>query len=294
MDTSRKIVLRDVFKKVVERVYVQPSPDPATGQLPKHVKHVDSKGDMLLTTEERDSNTIFIKENAVFEIYDGITFDLDNPQQAAVWYAIQFCPAIASSRDARDKDGNLLIDGNAKRYGSAEFYIENPGAQTRANVEKTKIRHKAERFVLEDDIDHKRNICKLLGRNMNAYGEADITDYLLEYALKTPQKIIDLYTGSDNTLRIMILDAISKNVIKKNGNLYTYADTVLGGSEDSVVEWCKMPQHSGLLKAIKQDTYPNLFEADKVNTDNISGTITIGTEEKTEKLEGKTKFKKID
>lgn len=268
MESRGKIILSGCFGPAVKSIFVQPAPDPKTGMLPKHVKRVDSKGDMLLTEAERNSSEIFIKETEVFELYHGITFNLDNPKEAAIWYAIQFNPAIALSRDERDENGNLKIDGTATRNGRGQMYVYNPGEQTRQNVSKTILRHKAESYVVNDDIDHKRNICKLLGRNMNAFAEADVTEFLLECAMRTPQRIIDMYTGTDSALKIMIFDALSVGIIKKDGGIYTYADNCLGGSQDSVVEWCKMPQNAGLLKAIKQDVYPNIYTAGEISDSN--------------------------
>ena len=51
---------------------------------------------------------------------------------------------------------------------------------------------------------------RLLGKNMRNAPDADITDYLLEISHKSPEKIIDLYTGGDINLRLMFIDAKDK------------------------------------------------------------------------------------
>lgn len=114
-ETDNIIVLRSVFGKVGQKYFLNPVRDPQTGRYPDCVRPVDSKGDMLLRGEE-DKGKCLIAENRVFIIEDGKTFDLNDPWQAAEWYSIQHCPMIAMSRDQRDKNGNLVIDGDSKRY----------------------------------------------------------------------------------------------------------------------------------------------------------------------------------
>jgi predicted Zn-dependent protease with MMP-like domain len=76
---------------------------------------------------------------------------------------------------------------------------------------------------------------RLLGRNMSNMPDADITDFLLEVAEKTPEKIINLYTGEDITLRILFMDGKDKHIIIYKNKVYTYADVVLGATDESVI-----------------------------------------------------------
>jgi len=59
---------------------MQPSRDPKTGNWPDCVKRVDSNGNMILSEKElNDPNReYFIREDAVINVVDGMTFDLDN------------------------------------------------------------------------------------------------------------------------------------------------------------------------------------------------------------------------
>lgn len=88
MTDGNYIILRSVFGKVGQKYFLNPAKDPVTGRFPACVKHVDSKGDMILTETERNSGKVFIPENALITFEDGKVFNLDDPWEAAQWEAI--------------------------------------------------------------------------------------------------------------------------------------------------------------------------------------------------------------
>lgn len=264
------IVLRSVYGKVGIKYYIQPCKD-KQGRLPSCVRSVDSRGDIILKDAERNSNEVFIKENETFVIEDGTTFNLDDKYDKAKWEAIKNCPLIAPERFAKDDNGNYLIDGtlgwNSKkpRYGIAELYIDRPGYESAQRVSKKKKIHNAATFIIDDErgAEGRLLIARLLGKNMSNMPDADVEDYLLSIAEKTPNKIIDLYTGNDTTLRLLFIEAKDKKVIYIKNKLYLYADNiVLGATDDAVLTWMKDPKNSKTLELIKKDTYPDVYPND--------------------------------
>lgn len=264
------IVLRSVYGKVGIKYYIQPCKD-KQGRLPSCVRSVDSRGDIILKDAERNSDEVFIKENETFIIEDGTTFNLDDKYDKAKWEAIKNCPLIAPERFAKDDNGNYLIDGtlgwNSKkpRYGVAELYIDRPGYESAQRVSKKKKIHNAATFIIDDErgAEGRLLIARLLGKNMSNMPDADVEDYLLSIAEKTPDKIIDLYTGNDTTLRLLFIEAKDKKVIYIKNKLYLYADNiVLGATDDAVLTWMKDPKNSKTLELIKKDTYPDVYPND--------------------------------
>ena len=51
---NNKIILRSVYGKVGIKYFIQPCPNPKTGQMPSCIKKVDSHGDMIMSDEERN------------------------------------------------------------------------------------------------------------------------------------------------------------------------------------------------------------------------------------------------
>lgn len=269
-----KIILKSIYEKANIKYYIQPCRD-KLGNLPPCIKKVNSQGDMIMSEDERNKwakgELILFPEDKMFEITSGKVYDLTVPEQKAEWDAIKNCPLIAKSRDERDAAGNLIIDGpistpkKPTRNGIAELYIDRPGLETAKKVTRKQLVHKAQSFIYDDDrgLDGYISKAKLLGRNMSTFPAVDIIDYLCEQAEKNPQKIIDLYTGHDTSLRLLFIDAKDKKVIYVKNKLYLYGDNiVLGATDDAVLAWMKEPRNLKVLELIKKDTYPDMFRQD--------------------------------
>ena len=255
-----KIVLRSVFGKVGMKYYIQPCRD-KNGNWPECVKQVDSFGNMIVSDAERNSGQPFIKVTETFTIEDGKTFDLTDPWDKARWEAIRNCPMIADFRGQRDAKGNLIIDGDTKRYGRAELYIERPGVEVQKKISKRQKIHDAESYIFDDPngAEGRLKVARILGKHMSHASDSDIKDYLLEIASRDPDKIIKLYTGEDLELRTLFLDARDKGVIRSVSGIYVYGDGIsLGGTIDVVIAWMRDPRNKKLLESIKRDTYPDL------------------------------------
>lgn len=264
------VVLRSAYGKVGQQYFIQPCRD-KNGNLPACVRRIDAQGDMILSIEDRQQSIDnFIPENQIFVIEDGKTFDLNDPRQNAEWEAIKNCFLIAESRDAKDSNGDYLIDGtrdpNSKqpRYGRAELYVERPGIISARRVTRQKLIIKAKNFIISDErgYDGHLIIAKVLGRNMTNQPAADVEDYLLSVADKTPEKIIELYTGGDLQLKLLFITAKEKGVIRKEHGLYLFGEddnVTLGASDSAVLEWMKQPRNQKTLQLIRQETYPEVY-----------------------------------
>ena len=266
--TKNVITLRSVWSKSGNKWFIQPCRDPKTGRYPDCVKPVNSFGDIIVTDKERNSGTYFIKETDVFIVEDGTTFDLDDPISRNQWEAIKNCPYIAPERFAKDKNGNLLIDGvmdyrsTKPRYGVAELYIERAGEEAQRNVSKVELKFKAQKLIFEDPkgSQGRLNAVMLLGKDMSGFSDVDVKDYLLSKAETDPQQVIDVYTGDDIPLRYLFMDAKRKNVIYVKNKLYIFADNViLGATDAAVITWMKDPKNHKVLDLIRKDTYPDLY-----------------------------------
>ena len=261
------IVLRSVYGKVGQIYYIQPVKDPKTGRYPDCVRRINSMGDMIMSDDDRNSGKVLVPENKVYEVQDGLQLNLEDPYDNAEWECIKYAPIIAPSRDARDSKGNLLIDGEIAegkthaRYGVAELYVEAPGIEVAKKVSTLKLRHDAEEYIFDDakGAEGRVFIARLLGKNMKNAPDSEVTEYLLGIAAKDPKKIIDVYSGSDTGLRLLIIEAREKSVIVVKNKVFTYADEIiLGVSEDSVLAFLKDPKNKKVLELIKRDTYPEM------------------------------------
>lgn len=229
---------------------------------------------MILTNEEVEKESrgeaAYIPENALFVIEDGKTFNLDDVYENAVWEAIKNCDLIAEDRFAKNENGDYLIDGTIDpkskrpRYGTAELYVDRPGYESQRRVTRRKLIVDASNYIMNDERGYEGRllVARVLGRNMTNQPNADVEDYLLTIAEKTPEKIIDCYTGGDMQLRMLFIEAKEKGVIYKKDGLYLYGEegkVALGANDNAVIEWMKSPKNSKTLALIRKDVISDMF-----------------------------------
>ena len=271
---SNIVVLRSVFGKVGQKYYIQPQKD-SRGRYADCVKRVNSQGDIILTPEEIEKESkglaAYIPETELFVIEDGKTFNLDDVYENAVWEAIKNCDLIAPDRFAKNDNGDYLIDGTVDprskrpRYGTAELYVDRPGFEAQRRVTRRKLIVEASNYIMNDERGYEGRllVAKVLGRDMKNQPNADVEDYLLSIAEKTPEKIINCYTGGDIQLRMLFIEAREKGVILKKDGLFVYGEdgkVALGATDNAVVEWMKLSRNAKTLALIRKDTYPDMFE----------------------------------
>lgn len=265
---SNIVILRSAYGKVGQKVTVQPQRD-RNGNLPTSVRKIDANGDMILKPGDTENLDNLIPENEYIELYDGRQFNLDKPREAAEWEAVRHCFMIAENRFAKDAAGNYLIDGSTNnvdptkaRYGMAEFFVDIPGKAAQVRLTRTKLELKAQNFIVNDEEGYDGLVrkAKVLGRNMSNLPMAEVEEFLISVAKNNPQKIIDLYTDSNLSLRYLAITALEKGILKKVSGIYFYGeDQALGSSMDGVVEWMANAKNKKTLDLIKQETTQDLM-----------------------------------
>lgn len=271
---SNIVVLRSVFGKVGQKYYIQPQRD-SRGRYADCVRRVNSEGDIILTPAEIEKESkglaAYIPVDKLFVIEDGKTFNLDDVYERAEWEAIKNCDLIAPDRFAKNEKGDYLIDGTVDprskrpRYGTAELYVDRPGVDSQRRVTRRKLIVEASNYIMNDERGYEGRLltARVLGRDMKNQPNADVEDYLLSIAEKTPEKIIDCYTGGDMKLRILFIEAREKGVIVKKQGVFVYGEdgkVILGATDDAVIEWMKASKNAKTLSLIRKDTYPDMFE----------------------------------
>lgn len=257
---NKVITLRSVFGKMKE-YHFQPGKQ-ANGARFNWVKPVryDSMGnaELIMTEEERNNpdSAYYLAEDEDIIVTDGTTFDLSDPLQYNKWMSIKDSDLIVPTRDARDKNGNLFIDGDKKRYGIAELYVDIPGEESERSVSKKQKITKAWTYIGQDTKTSRLTKCKLLGKYMENAPDSDVEDFLYQAAEKNPDQIIELYTSPDIALKLLIIDAKQRGIIMKVNGMFMYAETTLGATEDAILITLKMPSNKRILDQLKVETYP--------------------------------------
>lgn len=258
------ITLRSVYGKV-KTYYFSPL-RLKNGMYPPFVKRVrtniDGDTEMILSEAEMNSpeRDYFIPEDLQIIVTDGKTFNLDNPYEKNIWECIKNSHLIVPEREARDDHGNLLIDGDIRRYGQAELYVERPGVEAEKRVSKIKLVTKAYNYIENDSPEHRLTICKLLGKSMRNAPDADVQDYLYQKAEKNPNMIIEIYTSSDQALKLLLIEAKQKNIIQLRSGVLMYSDTALGVTDEAAILFLKDHKNKAIFDSIKYETFPEMVK----------------------------------
>ena len=88
--------------------------------------------------------------------------------------------------------------------------------------------------------------------------DTDVQDYLYSRAQKIPQEIIDLYTGSDQALKLLIIDAKDKNIITNQSGIWMFSETMLGATDEAIIMYLKNPENQNIYDSIKNLTFPDM------------------------------------
>lgn len=259
MENKKIITLRTPYK--LKEYHFTPLPD-RNGLRKPFVKEVRADADgtthMVLSEEERNdpNSKYFLPEDMDIVVTEGTTFNLSDPLDYNKWEAIKDSDLIVPMRDARDENGVLLIDGDKKRYGIAEIYVDVAGEDSERRINRRKKILEAQQFVLNDSPNGILSKCRLIGRDMKNAPFTDAQDYLLEEADKHPDKVIDLYTGQDTGLQLLLLEGREKNIINKVNGWLMYGDTNLGATDEAAVMFLKSPMNKKIFEALKRHVFP--------------------------------------
>lgn len=257
---ANTITLRSAFGKV-KSVWFNPVKD-KNGMYPPFVKEVrmNPNGESEMILSEKDLNDPdragFIPADMEILVEDGTTFNLDNILERHKWEAIKNSELIVEERGARDEKGNLIIDGDKNRYGRAEFWVEKPGEESARRIKRIQLITKANNFIEQDSAEGRATKVKLLGKRMYNAPDSDVQDFLYQKAEANPNLIIDLYTGQDQQLRLLFIEATDKNIIKKVSGIFMYGDVRLGVNDEAVIFFFKDPANKQILDEIKIQTFP--------------------------------------
>jgi hypothetical protein len=291
---NKVITLRNVYGKVKE-VHFQPGKQ-RNGMPFPFVKRVrigaDGTSEMILSDAELNNpeSQYYIPEDMDIVVTDGTTFDLSNPLEYNKWKSIENSELIAPSRGAKDENGNPIIDGDKRRYGLAEFYVDIPGEESAKAVSKRKLITQACTHIEQDSVEGRLTKVKLLGKVMRHAPSSDVENYLYERAEKNPKEVIDLYTSPDVALKLLLIEAKEKHVIRKQSGVFMYGDMSLGATDESIILYLKMPSNAKILQAIKNETFPNFVKALEINPeDNLTITEPGDTTGPESKDKGKKK-----
>lgn len=238
--SDKVIVLKSVFKQ--GKTTVMPVPNEMGWYL----------GIPRLSEDEKRKLAHWAEPDAKCVLRENKTFDLNDDAQRVTWEWVKHSPCICETKDA------------VQHTPGAEYYIHLENEEAKKNVSRYELKNKASDYVLNDSPTNYQMRIELLGIEMSGDSPWILKEFLLEQADTNPEKIIAIYCSKDISIKLLLLKALKKNIIRiGEGGLYMYGSNVLGTSEASAVVWMSESDNAEIVKVLQREIDPEYYKKEE-------------------------------
>lgn len=234
------IIIKSIYKN--GKTTVNPVKDPLSNWY---------KGIPRLSENDKRDLKFWAEPTAKFILKEGATLDLNKIEHKVIWDWVKFQPCLAMSYE------------DCQKRPGAEFYVHLQHKEAQKSVSIKKLKFLAMKYITEDNASNYPLRVKLLGVNMDGEDPIVIEDFLLERAEKDPARIIKLYEDKKLSLRLLLMEAVSKRkVIIEPSGMYRYGTMYLGTTEESALEWMNSDENTSMVRILEQEVNPEYFNDD--------------------------------
>lgn len=243
---------------------IHPIKNPLTGEYPSCVRKVSSSGDIIYNNGD-DPSTYFVRETEGIIIKNGTDFDLTNAIQKAKWDAIKFSDLIFDPKGKVDENGNVIAEPSELAPPTALFFVERVADEAKKRNSKERLKTKAKNFIYSDTINGLKTKAMILGCFVKTSTSEEIEEYLVNIANSDPQKVINLYTGSDTKLYLYFIYGKEYNILQNKGGLYIYGDSIIGRTDSDCVTYFKNPNNKAITDRIIKEINNAVTESENID-----------------------------
>ena len=172
---------------------------------------------------------------------EDLHLDTSDPLDELKYIFLKNHKRIATSLSDRKPTANYVLINREEEAAEANTY--------------NRIKRKALAYFDKMSADEIKKALRVYG-----YGTESVTDEIAENRLNdliedNPQKFFDKWVDNKNRQTEWLLrEAISKNVIRKNRNIYKYGSDTIGGSLEETVFFLDNPENQDIKRAIIEET----------------------------------------
>lgn len=241
---DRVFELKAVYKT---KHTIQPAFDPTIGWY----KGVDRLSDIdkrdlkyFVTVDDKDG------KNTSITLEDGYIVDLNKEVDRINWEWMQHHPAVAMSYEE--------AQANPRAY----FYVHKQGAEAAKKNEGATKLFTAMKHIMEDTPSNWYDRAMLLGHDLSDSHPELVKEFLLDTAKENPSKVINVYEGDTLALRLMILKAKERGLIKFEDNVHLFGSTPLGVTDEHIINYLMSPKGLEIARLIDRAVNPESFKED--------------------------------
>ena len=211
------------------------------------VKDPDRPGFYLgverLSDEEKRKREYYVEpEKLAIKIKDGKIFDLSKIVDRLNWGWIKYVPEVVGSFEKAQKSSYEI-----------RFYVKIEEVESQKTISRINLKLKALNLVDQDDPLNYSSRVRLLEMDMRGQTALSQKEFLMEEAEREPQKVINAYESDTIGIRLLVLNALDRNIIIYDQNIYSYNTVTLGMNEDAVVEFLVRSVNRPIRELIEGD-----------------------------------------
>jgi len=233
------IIIKSIFSKEA-KMKLQPTKSALNGRYQGIETNISEVEKMKRGYTPEVSSSITIK--------DGLTFNLNDPQDAADWEWVKHSRHIANDFESAQGTG----------LSEAWFYVFRPGVESRKRLDSMQEEMDLLNKIMGDTEVNLYNRVRLLGIDMTGQPISDVKEYLMTAAKDRNRRheIKDVYENANISLKLMLYHGIDKDVIKFDGFVYKYNNILMGTTEELTIEYLGNPLNVAVVKEIEGAIYP--------------------------------------
>lgn len=142
-----------------------------------------------------------------------------------------------------------------KTNPGANYVLINDDEQAKEANKRSQVKRKALKEFDKMSLDEMRRCLRILGHASESMSNELVEHKLNELVEENPQRFFDKWV--DNKMRVaefQIKDAVSRNVIRKNMNIYQYGTEIIGRSLEEAMAFLMDPENQDIKMAIIKET----------------------------------------
>lgn len=137
----------------------------------------------------------------------------------------------------------------------ADYVLINKETEANDVNKKNKIKRDAIKEFDKMSVNEMRKCLRLYGYRSDDTSNEVVEQTLFSLVEKDPEKFFDKWVNNDTKVtEFLITDAIAKNVIRRNKNVYKYGTDIIGNSLEDAIVYLDNPVNNDLRKTIMKET----------------------------------------
>jgi len=153
------------------------------------------------------------------------------------------------------KGHKRVANGLGDRKATANYVIINEEAEAKELNIRSKLKRQALREFDKMSISDMRKCLRILGNNAEVMSNEVVEQKLGDLVETDPTSFLEKWVNNTRKdTEYLIQEAVAKNVLRKNKNIYKYGTDVVGHNLDEVVSFIEKPENQDIKFAITKET----------------------------------------